>query len=68
MFLVVVMVTALDAEVKNEIFDTIPIILVKPETLFDNKYSIEGTTLICTLQEILKKLDFVYLHLAQVIV
>jgi hypothetical protein len=36
MFLVVVMVTALDAEVKNEIFDTIAIILVKSETLFDN--------------------------------
>ncbi len=36
MFLMVVMLRDLDAEVKNNTFDTIPVIFVKHETLLDN--------------------------------
>ena len=61
MFLVVVMVTALDAEVKNEIFDTIAIILVKSETLFDNICRRHNFNLHVA-GNIKKTLDFVYLH------
>ena len=56
------MVTALDAEVKNEIFDTIAIILVKSETLFDNICRRHNFNLHAAGNIKKNKLDFVYLH------